>query len=142
MAEIAEPELRHTRGRAAEAFTGRYLSLTTYKRDGTAVSTPVWFVQEAGRLLIVTDAASGKVKRIRNNPGVRVALCTASGRLRSQLVSGTAEMLPEATAAEQLIARKYRLDLLVIRPLRALQAALRPGRPKPRSVALAITADW
>jgi PPOX class probable F420-dependent enzyme len=142
MAEIAEPELRHTRSRAADALTGRYLSLTTYKRDGTAVSTPVWFVQDDGRLLIVTDGASGKVKRIRKNPAVRVALCTASGRLRSRLVSGTAEMLPEATAAEQLIARKYRLDLIVIRPLRALQAALHPGRPKPRSVAVAITPDW
>jgi PPOX class probable F420-dependent enzyme len=139
MAEIAESELHCTRGKAV--FAGRYLSLTTYKRDGTAVSTPVWFAENAGRLLVVTDGDSGKVKRIRNNPAVRMALCTASGRLRSQLTSGRAEIVTEVTAAEELIARKYRLDLIVIRPLRALQAALHPGRPKPRSVALAITPD-
>ena len=79
------------------------------------MATPVWFVQEGARLLIVTDGASGKVKRLRHNPAVRVALCTASGRLRSRLVAGTAEVLPESgvKAAERLMARKYRLDLLV-----------------------------
>jgi uncharacterized protein len=140
--EIAASEVLHTRSQAAQKFTGRYLSVTTYKRDGTAVSTPVWFVQDAGRLLAVTDADSGKIKRIRNNPAVRVALCTASGRIRSRLVSGTATVLTDVTPVERMIARRYRLDLVVIRPLRALQAALHPSRPKPRSVVLAITPDW
>jgi uncharacterized protein len=139
MAEIAEPVLGQTRSQAVLA--GRYLSLTTYKRDGTAVATPVWFAHDEGRLLVVTDAGSGKVKRIRNNPAVGLALCTASGRLRSQHVSGKAEILTDVAAAEEIIARKYRLDLVVIRPLRAVQAALHPGRPKPRPVALAITPD-
>ena len=65
---------------AAPVFRGRYLSITSYKRDGRGVATPVWFVQRDGRLLAETDAASGKVKRIRRNPQVRVAVCTASGR--------------------------------------------------------------
>jgi uncharacterized protein len=142
MAEVAEPGMLHTRNQAAQWLSGRYLSVTTYKRDGRAVSTPVWFVQDAGRLLLVTDADSGKVTRIRNNPAVRVALCTASGRIRSRLVSGTAEVLTDVKPVEQLIARKYRLDLLVIRPLRALQAALHPARPAARSVAVAITPEW
>jgi uncharacterized protein len=142
MAEMAKSEVLHTRGRTAEAFAGRYLSVTTYKRDGTGVSTPVWFVQDGGRLLLVTDAGSGKVKRIRNNPAVRVALCTASGRIRARLMSGHAEVLTDVKPTEQMIARKYRLDLIVIRPLRALQAALHPGRPRPRSVVVAITPDW
>src|SRR5450759_2258846 len=53
--------------RAAEAsmFRGKYLSVISYKRDGTSVATPVWFVEEDGRLLVGTGAASGKVKRIR-----------------------------------------------------------------------------
>lgn len=142
MAEIAD--LQTTVTSAALAFGGRYVSLTTFKRDGSPVATPVWFVQEGARLLIVTDGASGKVKRLRHNPAVRVALCTASGRLRSRLVAGTAEVLPESgvKAAERLIARKYRLDLLVIRPLRAVQAALHPGRPRPHSVVLAVTPAW
>ncbi len=142
MADIAEP--RTTVISAGAAFGGRYISLTTYRRDGTPVATPVWFVQQGTRLLVVTDGTSGKVKRLRHNPTVRVAMCTASGRLRSRLVAGTAEVLPESDTndAERLIARKYRVDLIVIRPLRAVQAALHPGRPRPRSVALAVTPTW
>ena len=71
---------------AAPVLRGRYLSITSYKRDGQAVATPVWFVQRDGRLLVQTDAASGKVKRIRRDPQVRVAICTASGRLRGEQV--------------------------------------------------------
>src|ERR1017187_6982171 len=67
--------------RAAEAsmFRGKYLSVISFKRDGTSVATPVWFVEEDGRLLVGTDAASGKVKRIRRHPQVRVAVCTGTG---------------------------------------------------------------
>ena len=65
------------------AFPGKYVSLTSYRRDGTAVATPVWFVRQDGRLLVETGAASGKVKRIRRNPAVQVAVC-ARGRLRGR----------------------------------------------------------
>ena len=120
---------------------GRYLSLTSYKRDGTAVATPVWFAEREGRLLVQTDAASGKVKRIRRNPAVRVAACTASGRLRGEQLAAVAELLPdpETGPAEQLLRRKYRFDMLIIGPLRYAQSALHLGRPRTRSVILAIT---
>jgi uncharacterized protein len=142
MADIAEPGT--TLASAGRAFDGRYISLTTYKRDGTAVATPVWFVQQGTRLLVMTDGASGKVKRLRHNPAVRVALCTASGRLRSRLVAGAAEVLPESEVrdAERLIERKYRLDMIVLRPLRAVQAAMHLGRPLTHSVILSVTPTW
>lgn len=126
---------------APQPFSGRYLSITSYKRDGTAVATPVWFVQEDGRLLVETDAASGKVKRIRRNPAVRIALCTASGRLGGEEVQAAAEVLHDsaAQAAERLISHKYRADLLIISPLRHIQSALHLGRPQTRPVILAIT---
>lgn len=126
---------------AAPMFRGRYLSITSYKRDGTSVATPVWFVQQDGRLLAMTDAASGKVKRIRRNPAVRVAICTASGRLRGPQLAGLAEILPdsEVSAVQQLIGRKYRADMVIFRPLRAVQAKLHIGRPRTTSVILAIT---
>src|ERR1700676_2068360 len=100
-------------------FPGKYISITTYKRDGTGVATPVWFVQAGGRLLVQTGVASGKVKRIRRNPAVLVAAWTASGRLRGQQVSGVARVLPgsEADDANGLIMRKYRSDLVIMRPL-------------------------
>jgi PPOX class probable F420-dependent enzyme len=67
---------------AVQTVRGKYLSITSYKQNGTAVATPVWFVDQDGRLLVETDAASGKVKRIRHNPAVLVAACAANGRLR------------------------------------------------------------
>jgi uncharacterized protein len=39
---------------------GKYLSITSFRRDGTGVATPVWFIQEGGRLLVQTGASSGK----------------------------------------------------------------------------------
>ena len=53
---------------AVPRFHGKYLSLTSFKRDGTGVATPVWFVADGERLLITTDAQSFKVRRIRRNP--------------------------------------------------------------------------
>ncbi len=57
---------------------GKYLNLTSFRRDGTGVSTPVWFVQENGRLFVRTDGDSYKVKRIAHNPSVTIAECSAS----------------------------------------------------------------
>ena len=92
-------------------FDGRYLGLTTFKRDGTGVTTPVWFVREAGRLLVETDPESYKVKRIRREPTVSVTLCTARGRLLEIPVPAHAEILPddEVPRVEELMARKYRV---------------------------------
>ncbi len=41
---------------------GKYLSLTSYRRDGTGVATPVWFVEEGGRILVKTDLDSYKYR--------------------------------------------------------------------------------
>jgi PPOX class probable F420-dependent enzyme len=131
------------RGATVPAFPCKYLSVTTYRRDGTGVATPVWFVQEGGRLLIETDASSYKVRRIRRNPCVTVAPCTATGRLRGAVVPARAQLLPDTdvTRVERLMARKYRVDLLVIKPIRTLQAALHRGRPRGKPAVLAITPD-
>jgi PPOX class probable F420-dependent enzyme len=126
---------------AAPQFKGKYLSLTTFRRDGTGVATPVWFVSEAGKIFVATDAGSYKVRRIRRNPSVTVAECTASGRLRSSPVPARAQILPphEAPRAEQLMASKYRLDKIVILPVyRAIQA-VRHGRHQAEGVIVVIT---
>ena len=132
---------RELAGSAKPLFRGKYLSITSYKRDGTGVATPVWFVQEDGSLLAQTDEQSGKVKRIRHNPAVLVAPCTGWGRLRAEPVAARAELLPasETGRVEAMLARKYRLDLVIIRPFRYLQAALHPGRPRGTSVIVRIT---
>jgi PPOX class probable F420-dependent enzyme len=143
MSDIAflDPSERHQQTAGAPpVFGGKYLSITSFKRDGSGVATPVWFVQEAGRLLVQTDATSGKVKRIRRNPQVLVAPCTASGRLLADPVPARAELLGDAEVGrvERLLAAKYRIDLLIIRPIRAVQGALRRDHPRPKPIILAI----
>lgn len=124
-------------------FRGKYLSLTTYKRDGTAVATPVWFVKEDGMLLVQTDIGSGKVKRIRANPEVSVAPCNGMGHLSGEQMKGRAEVLGARHTAhiEVLIRRKYRWDMLIIGPLRWAQRRLHLGKERGPSVGLAITPE-
>jgi uncharacterized protein len=123
------------------AFPGKYLSVTSFRRDGGQVATTVWFVQEGGRLLVETDLHSFKVKRIRRNPTVRVAPCTATGRVLAEVVTARARLLPasEVDRVHRLIERKYRVDLVFLKPIRALQKALRVGPTGGTPVIIAIT---
>jgi hypothetical protein len=66
-------EVRELGPRQPLSVPGKYLSLTTYRWDGTPVSTPVWFVEEEGRLFVITAADSYKAKRLRRNPAAMVA---------------------------------------------------------------------
>jgi uncharacterized protein len=108
-------------------FDGKYLSLTSYRRDGTSVATPVWFVTDNGHLLVETDADSYKVKRIRRDPHVRIALCDARGRPRGEPVEAEAKILPdnERERVERLLAQKYRIDRFTVYPLYRLVMRLR-----------------
>ena len=124
-------------------FDGKYLSLTSFRRDGTEVATPVWFVADDGRLLVETDAGSYKVKRIRRDPHVRIAVSDMRGRPRGDTVDADAEILPdsERPRVERLLARKYRFDRLAVLPLYRLVMRLRGRAPHgdEHPVALAIT---
>jgi len=123
-------------------FDGKYLSLTSFKRDGTAVSTPVWFVSDGGRLLVRTDAKSYKVKRIRRNPHVRIAPCNASGKLRGEPVDATAAILDpsEQTRVDRLLSRKYRIDRILVLPIYRLVQRLKGKQTSGIVATLAITA--
>jgi len=122
-------------------FPGKYLSLVSFKRDGTPVATPLWFVVDGGRLLVITDAHSAKVKRIRRNPEVTVAPCKAGGRLTGEPIAARAEILPsgEVAPAQRLMGRRYRVDRIVILPVYNLVQRLRGRRPSGDAAVLAIT---
>lgn len=77
----------------------KYINLTTFRRDGTAVPTPVWFALDGERILVWTIPTSGKAKRIRNNPRVTVAPCTARGKATGAAIPATATFLPDGDAA-------------------------------------------
>ena len=97
-----------------EISRSRYVSLTTYRRNGTGVATPVWHVVHGGELLIVSDAQAGKVKRIRNNGDVVVTVCGMRGRIAPDAPSaeGRARLLDPADTetARMHLARKYVLS--------------------------------
>ena len=95
------------------------MSLTTFRRDGTPVSTPVWFVADNGNLLVETDADSYKVRRIRRNARVTVAACNATGRSRGDAIAAQAAILPdeELPRTERLLHEKYRLDYIFVLPI-------------------------
>ena len=124
------------------AITGKYLSITSYRRDGSGVSTPVWFATGGGRLLVMTDSRSGKVKRIRRNPYVTIAPCSGRGKPKAKRMPAHAELMPasEVERAKRLIRRKYRIDLLFVGPIRAIQALFHPERRHEVTAIIAITA--
>jgi hypothetical protein len=82
-----------------------YLNLETYRRSGEALRTPVWFVRHADRLYIRTVAGSGKVKRVRHEPRVRVALCQVNGDLTGEWAEAWAREVPGDAALEALVDR-------------------------------------
>ena len=87
----------------------KYISLTTFRKNGAGVATPVWFGEEDGKLYVMTRSDMGKTKRIRNNPQVRVAPCTIRGTVTGAEIAATARILPpeEHARARQTINRKY-----------------------------------
>ena len=115
-----------------------YVSITTFKRDGTPVSTPVWVAGDDGNLLVITEADSWKVKRIRRDGHVRIAPCSARGAARGEPIDADATIDPDTAAVEQLLARKYGWKYRSYRRLAALTRKLRK-RPAPTGVTLRIT---
>ena len=89
----------------------RYIALTTYRRDGRGVTTPVWAAPLDGRLYVVTAESAGKTRRVRATGRVRVAPCNANGRrILGQWREGTGRIVQdEARRREALAAlqRKY-----------------------------------
>ncbi len=88
----------------------RYVSLTTFRKTGKAVATPVWCAGNADRIYVWTNASSGKVKRLRNNRSVTLAPCTYNGRVLGPETSAQAEIMKglpneEAIADESLLAK-------------------------------------
>lgn len=84
-----------------------YVLVTTFRKDGSAVPTPVWVVPlPDGALGIWTVTGSGKVKRVRRDPRVLVGPCDFRGRPLGPEVSGTATVV-DAAPLRPLLARKY-----------------------------------
>jgi uncharacterized protein len=92
----------------------KYISLTTLRKNGDAVRTPVWFAEDRDKLYVMTRDDSGKYKRIRNNPNVRIAPCTMRGKITGPEFPAQVRILPkdEWARARAAIRRKYWLARL------------------------------
>lgn len=113
----------------------QYINLTTFRKSGDPVVTPVWFVQDSGRLYVMTEIETGKVKRLRNNGRVLVAVSNARGKALGPTMPGTARLLPdgEATRVEALLDRKYGLMKRGFELLMGLGRLFRRGQPERRA---------
>ena len=94
----------------AQFSNRKYLNLVTYRRSGAAVPTPLWFVEEGGVLYVRTSARSGKVKRLRNNPRVRVVPSVGRVNSKGEWIDGRARVVVDGAQAQRvnrLVHRKY-----------------------------------
>jgi PPOX class probable F420-dependent enzyme len=94
-----------------------YVSLATFRRNGAAVETPVWFAAHAGRLYAFTEAKSGKVKRLRANPQIRIAACGVRGRIKGAWLPGRARCIEDAAtiaAAYRALRSKYGIQMWLL----------------------------
>ena len=86
------------------------IALTTFRKTGQAVTTPVMFAQSLGTIYVGTRADAGKLKRLRRNGQVTLAPCTYSGKVTGAVITGKVRILTEpveCTAASTALAKKY-----------------------------------
>jgi PPOX class probable F420-dependent enzyme len=90
----------------------KYICIESFRKNGTPVRTPVWFVENKGSLFVRTGKNSGKVKRIKRNPNIRVAICDFRGKLKSEWIDATASSDMSEHQRQniyQMLQRKYGL---------------------------------
>lgn len=111
-------------GDAEELTSERYIRLTTFRRDGTPVPTPVWLAQDGDAVVVITGAGTGKVKRLRHTRRVLVAPFDSRGRVRpgvrdveasGELVTAPAELDRIAGLVRQRYGLQYTLAALAYR---------------------------
>ena len=94
----------------------KYVSLVTFRRDGTAVATAVWFAAMGDEFGVITETNVGKVKRIRNNAAVTLQVCDIKGTVHTDapVLAGTARLATgsEALTVRKAIAKKYGLTYM------------------------------
>lgn len=96
----------------------KYVNLSTKKKDGSFVNTPVWFAQDGEKndFFIFSAGEAGKIKRIKNFSSVRVAICDVRGNLKGEWISAQAELVSEEESkikAYKQLHKKYGLTIRV-----------------------------
>jgi PPOX class probable F420-dependent enzyme len=97
----------------------KFVSLTTFKKDGGAVATPMWIGRDGDQLFFWTPADSWKAKRAKNNPRVTLVPCSRGGKVRDGAtpLDGAAEVITDPATVERLagvIRRKYGVEFFIV----------------------------
>ena len=123
--------------------SARYVSLTTFKKDGSPKATPVWITGTAGSYLFTTGDKAWKTRRLLRNAAVEVQICDMRGRVKPNTViyRGTGEVQTGAesvAAAERALASKYRWQFKATQVVDKVKLKLGRG-PKQEVVAIHLT---
>ena len=124
----------------APLIAAHYITVTTFRKNGAPVATPLWFVEHAGTLYAHTQLTSGKVKRIQHNINVLIAPCTSSGIATEHPVAAIARIVTdpdEEALAEQLLSHKYGMMRKIYYGFFDLTRLMR-HRAKPSMIVLAF----
>jgi uncharacterized protein len=119
----------------------KYISLTTYRKSGEAVATPVWTVPIEDKIYISTGAQTGKAKRLRNNDQVTVALCDMRGKNVGPAHKATARLLPYSERPEfrDLMLHKYGFQQRMLEMLDEMRVRFK--RPMGERVLIEVTVE-
>lgn len=87
----------------------KYINLETYKKNGQAVQTPVWFMISNNMIFVQTMKTTGKIKRIKNNSKIRIMPCGMRGEPKGEWIDGTATLADDTKIQEivKLRLKKY-----------------------------------
>ncbi len=119
-----------TDGAFAALDAHRFLNLTTFRRDGTPVTSPLWFVRDGEWLYLTTFADSGKVKRLRANGRAEVAPSDMRGTALGPAIPARGRFVEdreEAARARTLFRRRYGWQFRLLGPLFGLVSRRQGG---------------
>ena len=114
---------------------GKHMLLTTFRKSGTGVATPVWTVPVSdGRVGMWTGTGTGKYKRLRNNTHVTIQACTARGKTKpdAAILEGTAELVQAGALFDEVqasIHAKYGRLIPIVKRISRLQGRYKRGQP-------------
>lgn len=122
----------------------KFVSLTTFKRNGDPVAGPMWIVRDGARLSVSTMSDSWKVKRVRRDPRVTLTACGRTGKVAAgrPVFVGTAEVHTDAAEVariEALVRKKYGWQFRVVTLIEAIAAQGRKQRGRKQGCVLHIT---
>jgi len=109
--------------RFSDLSTAKYIVLETYRKNGNPVRTPVWFVEDNGSVYVRTGAKSGKVKRLRRNPNLKLARSNGRGDPKGPWIDATATVAQdqEKQVALDRLKQKYGLQWKMVNLFHRIQ---------------------